>query len=87
MSNIKTRLLNHFAQGRTLSVRTAYKVRISNVSREIIRNFEDIHNIPLERRKIIWVKGWYFEYYLSPENQRKADEIRKQLINKKHENI
>ncbi len=86
MNSIKTRLLEHFADGNTLSIRNMYLVNISNPAREVARNFESVYNIPLIRKKIEWKEngssGYFYEYSLSPENLEKAREIRKKLINK-----
>ena len=85
MSNIKTRLLGHFADGNTLSVRNMYLVNITNPAREVARNFEDVYNIPLIRKRIDWKyngsSGFFFEYSLSPENKEKALQLIKSLNN------
>lgn len=84
--SIKTRLLAHFADGNTLSIRNMYLVNISNPAREVTRNFVEIYNIPVEHRKIEWKhqgsSGYFFEYFLSPENIEKAKEVRKELLMK-----
>ena len=84
-NNIKNRILSHFANGNTLSVRNMYLVSISNVSREIRRNFEDTHNITCNRRKVNWnfqgTSGYFFEYSIDPSDMEKVKKIREDLIN------
>jgi hypothetical protein len=85
MSNIKTRLLEHFASGNTLSVRNMYLVNITNPAREVVRNFELVYNIPVERKRIDWKhngsSGYFFEYSLSRDNREKAVKLAKSLRN------
>lgn len=66
MSAIQDRIVYYLLQGDKLSVKNMYKLRCSNISREIIRQFETPFNITLDRKKIKWKdsfsSGEYLEY-------------------------
>lgn len=84
MSAIQKRIVKELHQGTTLSVKNMWLIRCSNISREIIRQFEEPFNITLERKKIDWKdefsNGWYFEYSLNSEDLVKLEEIYKKII-------
>jgi hypothetical protein len=66
LSPTAKRLIRHFAQGKSLSVKNMFLVKISNVSREIRRNYEQIFDVELTRTVVKWEdvfsNGWYYEY-------------------------
>lgn len=66
LSPIQKRLLKHFAQGKSLSIKNMYEVKISNPSREIGRGIRDPFGIFLNVKRIDWKdefsNGYYFEY-------------------------
>lgn len=66
LSPITKRIIKHFLAGKKLSVRNMWEIRVSNISREVIRNFEQVFNIELDRKRIDWKdeysSGYYFEY-------------------------
>lgn len=78
MSAIQKRIIKELYNGTTLSVKNMYKLRCSNISREIIRRFEQPFNIVLDRKKVEWKdefsSGWYYEYSL---NQKDKEKIKK----------
>lgn len=84
MSAIQKRIVKELCQGTTLSVKNMWLIRCSNISREIIRQFEEPFNITLDRKKIEWKdefsNGWYFEYSLNYEDLWQLEKIYKKLF-------
>ena len=72
MSAIQKRIIKELYNGTVLSVRNMYLLRCSNLSREIIRQFELPFGIELNRKQIDWhdefSSGYYYEYSLPKEN-------------------
>jgi hypothetical protein len=54
LSLISKRLVRHFAQGKPASIKNMWMFHISNCSREVIRNYELIFGISLNRKIITW---------------------------------
>lgn len=79
MSAIKKRIIKELHNGTVLSVKNMYLLRCSNISREILRQFEKPFNITLDRKKINWTdefsSGWYYEYSLNPKDIKKLEKI------------
>lgn len=84
MSAIKKRIIKELHKGTILSVKNMYLLRCSNISREIIRQFEVPFNITLDRKTIEWTdefsSGWYYEYSISPKDKSKLDELYIKLV-------
>lgn len=84
MSAIQKRIIKELYKGTTLSVRNMYLLRCSNISREIIRQFERPFNIELQRRKIEWKdefsSGWHYEYSLDPADLPKLKKIYNKIV-------
>lgn len=76
---IQKRLLYHFSQGKTLSIKNMWMLRISNCSREVIRNFEIPFGIELQRETISWKdidsNGTYCEYSISENDRLKCEQL------------
>jgi len=68
LSPIQKRLLYHFASRKKLSIKNMFLIKISNISREIRRNFEIPFGIELQRETVTWKDeysdGYYYEYSL-----------------------
>lgn len=64
--NIQKRLLRHFAQGKPLSIKNMWMLKITNPAREVARAFETPFKVSLKREKIKWNEnnesGYYFQY-------------------------
>ena len=73
MSAIQKRILRELYKGTVLSVKNMYLLRVTNISREIIRQFEIPFGIKLDRKRIEWSDdyghGYYFEYRLNPKDR------------------
>ena len=84
MSAIQNRIITELYKGTKLSVRNMYKLRCSNISREILRQFENPFNIILDRKKIKWKdsfgNGCYFEYSLNEKDKDKLSEIYERIV-------
>ena len=69
MSAIQKRILRELYKGTVLSVKNMYLLRVTNISREIIRQFEIPFGIILDRKCIRWKDefghGIYYEYRLN----------------------
>ena len=85
MSAIQKRIVKQLYLGTVLSVKNMYLLRCSNISREIIRQFEKPFGITLDRKRIDWKdefsSGYYFEYSLNPKDKEKLTEIYKKQSN------
>lgn len=84
MSAIQKRIIKELYNGTILSVRNMYVLRCSNISRELLRQFERPFQIELQRKKINWSdefsSGWYFEYSLSPNDKQKIKIIYDKIV-------
>ena len=84
MSAIQKRIVKQLYLGTVLSVKNMYLLRCSNISREIIRQFEIPFGITLDRKRIDWKdefsSGYYFEYSLNPKDKEKISEIFKKHL-------
>ena len=78
-SAIQKRIIKELHNGTSLSVKNMYLLRCTNISRELIRQFEQPFNITLERKQIDWQdefsSGYYFEYSLNPKDKQKVSEL------------
>jgi hypothetical protein len=76
---IQKRLIKHFLNGITLSIKNIWLIRCSNCSREIRRNFEIPFGVELDRKKIKWKDefsdGWYYEYSLKNSDYEKIKNL------------
>lgn len=79
MSEIKKRIIKELYKGTKLSIKNMYLIRCSNISREIIRQFEEPFDIILNRQKIKWNEngssGSYYEYSLRNEDYPKVEKL------------
>lgn len=79
MSAIQKRIIKELKLGTVLSVKNMYKIRCSNISREIIRQFEKPFNITLNRKRIDWIdefsNGWYYEYSIKEKDIEKLNTL------------
>lgn len=79
MSAIQKRIIKELHKGTVLSVKNMYLLRCSNISRELIRQFEKPFNIELNRKKIEWKdefsSGYYYEYSLNKEDKKEIDHL------------
>ncbi len=84
MSAIQKRIIKELHNGTTLSVKNMYLLRCSNISREIIRQFEKPFNIVLNRKKIDWQdefsSGYFFEYSLDLKDKEFINELYKKHV-------
>ncbi|MDT8347874.1 MAG: hypothetical protein RQ756_08730 [Flavobacteriaceae bacterium] len=84
MSAIQKRIIKELKNGNTLSVKNMYLLRCSNISREIIRQFERPFNIALQRKRVDWSDefshGWYYEYSLNPEDLPRVKELFEKIV-------
>ena len=80
-SAIQKRIIKELSKGTKLSVRNMYLLRCSNISREIIRQFETPFGITLDREKILWHdefgSGYYFEYSLNKKDVKEVKRLSK----------
>ncbi len=86
MSAIQKRIIKELYNGTVLSVKNMYLLRCSNISREIIRQFEKPFNIELDRKKIDWQdefsSGYYFEYSLNNTYKKEIEHLyQKHVLN------
>jgi hypothetical protein len=76
---IQKRLIKHFLSGAVLSIKNQFKVKVSNCSREIRRNFEIPFAIELNRETVNWKDefsdGWYYVYSLKPSDYEKVKNL------------
>lgn len=79
MSEIKKRIIKELYKGTKLSIKNMYLIRCSNISREIIRQFEEPFDIILNRQKIKWNEngssGSYYEYSLRNEDYPEVEKL------------
>ena len=79
MNPIQSRIIAALHSGHTLSVKNMYTIRVTNISREIRRNFEIPFGITLHRETIKWKDkfsdGYYFEYSLNPKDRAKLHSL------------
>ena len=84
MSQIQKRIIRELYSGTKLSVRNQYRVKCSNISREIVRQFEIPFGIILDRKCIRWKdeygNGYYYEYSLNENDRDKFIEVYNKLI-------
>ena len=82
LSPIQKRLLRHFANNNTLSIKNMWLVRISNASREVSRNFEIPFGIKVNKKIITWKEngenGYYAEYSIDTNNLPKLQKLCKE---------
>jgi hypothetical protein len=81
MSAIQKRIIKELYNGTVLSVRNMYLLRCSNISREIIRQFEKPFNTELNRKKVEWKdefsNGYYYEYSLNKADKKEIEHLYK----------
>lgn len=84
MNPIQSRIIAALHSGHTLSVKNMYSIKVTNISREIRRNFEIPFGITLERKTIKWKDkysdGYYFEYRLNPKDRSKLHDLYLQVL-------
>ena len=84
MSQIQKRIIRELHAGTKLSVRNQYKIKCSNIGREIVRQFEIPFGIILDRECITWIDeyghGWYFDYSLNPKDRESFMEVYNKVI-------
>lgn len=84
MSKIQKRIIRELYLGNTLNIRTQYKIKCSNIGREIVRQFEIPFGIILDRECITWRDeyghGWYFDYSLNPKDRDAFMEVYNKVI-------
>ena len=84
MSAIQKRILRELYLGTVLSVKNMYLLRVTNISREIVRQFEIPFGIILDRKCVTWVdeygNGYYFEYSLNPKDRDQFMEVYNKVI-------
>lgn len=89
MSAIQKRIINQLHKGTKLSIKNMYLLRCSNISRELLRQFEKPFNITLDRKVIEWKdefsNGWYYLYSLNPKDKQRVKELYNKLILNKNE--
>ena len=77
MSAIQKRIIKELYKGTVLSVKNMHLLRCSNISRELIRQFEKPFNIELDRKKVEWKdefsNGYYFEYSLNISDKKEIE--------------
>ena len=84
MSAIQKRIITELRKGTILSVKNMYLLRCSNISREVIRQFEKPFDIKLDRKTEYWYddfgNGYYYLYSLNPKDREKIEELYKKIV-------